>query len=90
VAGQVAPGRQADRRGRVGRDQVDYRVEGRADAEAVPGITGVTITILRGRRARPLPDGDQYLGFVFAEADTPEEVEKALTAASQRLSVVIE
>jgi biotin carboxylase len=65
-------------------------VQGRADAEAVPGITGVTITIPRGRRVRPLPDGDQYLGFVFAEAATPDEVEKALTTASQRLHAIIE
>ena len=65
-------------------------VQGRADAEAVPGITGVTITIPRGRRVQPLPDGDQYLGFVFAEAATPDEVEKALTTASQRLHAVIE
>ena len=64
-------------------------VEGRADAEAVPGITGVTITIPVGRRVRPLPDGDQYLGFVFAEAGTPAEVEKALTTASQRLRAII-
>jgi biotin carboxylase len=65
-------------------------VEGRADAEAVPGITGVTITIPPGRRVRPLPDGDQYLGFVFAEAGTPAEVEKALRTASRRLRAVIE
>lgn len=65
-------------------------VEGRADAETVPGITGVTITIPRGRLVRPLPDGDQYLGFVFAEAATPGEVEKALTTASRRLHPVIE
>ncbi len=64
-------------------------VEGRAEARAVPGVTGVTISIPLGRRVRPLPDGDQYLGFVFAEAGTPEEVEKALTAASQRLRPVI-
>jgi len=64
-------------------------VEGRADAEAVPGITGVTITIPAGRRVRPLPDGDQYLGFVFAEAGTPAEVEKALTTASQRLRAIV-
>ena len=65
-------------------------VEGRADAEAVPGITGVTITIPPGRRLRPLPDGDQYLGFIFAEAATPGDVEKALTTASRRLRAVIE
>jgi hypothetical protein len=38
---------------------------------------------------RPLPDGDQYLGFIFAQADTPEDVEKALVAASQRLRPII-
>jgi hypothetical protein len=38
---------------------------------------------------RPLPDGDQYLGFVFAAVGAPDEVEKALTAASQRLHPVI-
>ncbi|HEX5303454.1 MAG TPA: ATP-grasp domain-containing protein [Streptosporangiaceae bacterium] len=65
-------------------------VEGRADAQAVPGVTGVTISIPPGRHVRPLPDGDQYLGFVFAQAATPGEVEKALTTASQRLHAVIE
>src|SRR5215469_1858734 len=65
-------------------------VEGREDAAAVPGITGLTITIPIGQRVLPLPDGDRYLGFVFAEADTPDEVEKALTAASGQLRVVIE
>jgi biotin carboxylase len=74
----------------VPRTGVLRSVEGRADAEAVPGISGVTITIPRGRHVRPLPDGDQYLGFVFAEAATPDEVEKALTTASQRLHAVIE
>jgi biotin carboxylase len=64
-------------------------VEGRADAEAVPGVTRVTITIPRGRPVRPLPSGDQYLGFVFAQGTTPDEVEKALTTASQRLRPVI-
>ena len=36
-----------------------------------PAITGLTITIPPGQRVRPLPDGDRYLGFIFAEADTP-------------------
>ncbi|MDQ2812918.1 MAG: hypothetical protein M3Z75_13840 [Actinomycetota bacterium] len=65
-------------------------VEGRAAAKAVPGITGVNITIAAGRQVRPLPDGDQYLGFIFAEAATPDEVERALTAASKHLHAVID
>ena len=47
-------------------------------------------TVPIGQRVLPLPDGDRYLGFVFAEADTPDEVEKALTAASGQLRMVIE
>ena len=65
-------------------------VEGRADAAAVPGITGLTITIPVGQRVLPLPDGDRYLGFIFAEAGTRQDVEQALSAARDRLRVVIE
>jgi hypothetical protein len=73
----------------VPRPGVLRAVEGRADALAVPGITGLTITISPGQRVRPLPHGDRYLGFIFALADTPAEVEHALTAASGRLRVII-
>ena len=45
-------------------------VNGRDKAAAVPGITGLTITIPAGQRVRPRRDGDQYLGFIFAEAGT--------------------
>jgi biotin carboxylase len=65
-------------------------VEGRAGALAVPGITGLTVTIPPGQRVLPLPDGDRYLGFIFAEGDTGPEVERALTAASERLRVIID
>ena len=65
-------------------------VEGRAGALAVPGITGLTISVPLGRRVLPLPDGDRYLGFIFAEGDTGPEVEHALTAASERLRVIID
>ena len=64
-------------------------VEGQADALAVPGVTGLTITIPPGQRVRPLPEGDRYLGFIFASGDTPADVEQALTAASGRLRVII-
>jgi hypothetical protein len=73
----------------VPRPGVLRAVEGRDDAAAVPGITGLTITIPPGQRVAPLPDGDRYLGFIFAEAGTRREVEHALTAARDRLSVVI-
>jgi biotin carboxylase len=73
----------------VPRPGVLRAVEGRAEALAVPGVTGLTITIPPGQRVRPLPDGDRYLGFIFASGDTPADVEQALTAASGRLRVII-
>jgi biotin carboxylase len=73
----------------VERTGVLHAVHGRADAAAVPGITGLSITIPVGQPVQPLPDGDRYLGFVFAEAATHQEVQEALRAARRRLHVVI-
>jgi biotin carboxylase len=73
----------------VPRGGVLRAVEGRGDAVAVPGVTGLNITIPAGQRVRPLPDGDRYLGFIFAEGDTQEDVEQALARARERLRVVI-
>jgi biotin carboxylase len=64
-------------------------VEGRTEAVAVPGITGLSITIPIGQVVRPLPEGDRYLGFIFAEGARPNDVETALRAARERLRVVI-
>jgi hypothetical protein len=38
----------------------------------------------------PGPEGDRYLGFSFAETDMYGAVEQALSAARQRLRVVID
>jgi biotin carboxylase len=66
------------------------RVAGQADARAVPGIVGLEMAILPGRPVRPLPEGDRYLGFLFARAETPALVEAALREAHSRLDVVID
>ena len=73
----------------IPRGGVLKHVGGRDDALAVEGIEGVEISIAPGRLVRPLPEGDRYLGFVFARADTPEQVERALREAQRRLDVVI-
>jgi biotin carboxylase len=65
-------------------------VRGQDEARAVPGIAGLEISIAPGRPLVPLPEGDRYLGFMFAKADTPEEVERALRTAHSRLDVVID
>ncbi len=73
----------------VERAGVLQAVDGRSQAAAVPGTTGLSITIPVGQTVHPLPEGDRYLGFVFAEAATHQEVEEALRAARRRLRVVI-
>jgi biotin carboxylase len=64
-------------------------VDGRTQATATPGITGLSITTPVGQTVHPLPEGDRYLGFLFAEGTTHQEVEEALRTARQRLRVVI-
>jgi hypothetical protein len=60
-------------------------VRGTEAAAAVPGIEEVAITAHPGQELVPLPEGWQYLGFIFARADTPEAVEVALRDAHARL-----
>lgn len=64
-------------------------VRGQDEARAVPGIAGLEISIGRGRPVRPLPEGDRYLGFLFARGETAEQVEQALRAAHERLEIDI-
>jgi biotin carboxylase len=64
-------------------------VRGQDAARAVPGIVGLEIGIAKGRPVQPLPEGDRYLGFMFARGDTPDEVEAALRDAHSRLDVDI-
>ena len=65
-------------------------VTGREEALAVSGIRGLEITIPPGREVRAQPEGDRYLGFLFATGDTPADVEGALREASSRLTIRID
>lgn len=67
-----------------------HAVHGVAEAEAVPLIDSVTISIHPGGRVLPLPEGTEYLGFIFARGGTPAEVEQALRDAHARLDFEIE
>lgn len=60
-------------------------VAGVEDAQAVPGIEGVEISVALHHTVTPLPEGESYLGFIFARGDTPAAVEEALRAAHARL-----
>ncbi|MEZ4593664.1 MAG: hypothetical protein R3D55_21345 [Chloroflexota bacterium] len=65
-------------------------VSGVAEAQVVPGVDEVTITAPLNNRLVPLPEGESYLGFIFATGSTPEEVEAALRQAHARLSFQID
>ncbi len=64
-------------------------VTGLDPARTVPGIDEVIISVPIGEQLVPLPEGDRYLGFIFARAHEPGEVESALRSAHQRLSFEI-
>jgi biotin carboxylase len=65
-------------------------VHGKDEARAVPHITALEISIPIGGPVRPLPDGDRYLGFLFARASDPAEIEEALRTAHSLLEIVID
>ncbi len=65
-------------------------VEGQAEARAVPGVTDLEITIAPGRPVAPVPEGNRYLGFVFARDSTPARVERALRRAWACLDVRVD
>jgi biotin carboxylase len=64
-------------------------VRGQEAARSVPGVVGLELTIPRGRPVQTLPEGDRYLGFVFARGADPAVVEAALRAAHAHLDVEI-
>jgi biotin carboxylase len=65
------------------------KVSGRAKAMAVEGVVGVEMSISPGRAVVPLPEGDRYLGFIFARGPAPADVELALRRAEAALEIVI-
>ena len=64
------------------------RVEGVGAASQVLGIEKVDIIIREGNYLVPLPEGNSYLGYLFAQADTPQAVVAALQEAFSHLRVV--
>jgi biotin carboxylase len=64
-------------------------IEGLEAARAVAGVGEVAITVARGSRLVPLPDESIYLGFIFADGGTPQQVVGALREAHARLRFVI-
>jgi biotin carboxylase len=65
-------------------------VSGLEKARRIPGIDDIMITIATGRQVEMLPEGDRYLGFVFAGGADPESVERSLRQAGNELGITVD
>jgi biotin carboxylase len=66
------------------------RTSGIDAARAVPGVDDVRITAKIDQLLLPLPEGASYLGFIFASADEPGDVDTALRRAHRCLGFTID
>ncbi|MBX3000385.1 MAG: ATP-grasp domain-containing protein [Caldilineaceae bacterium] len=65
-------------------------VRGLEDAQHMPGVESVEITARVNNPIVPLPEGESYLGFIFARGDDPADVERSLRQAHAALHFEIE
>jgi biotin carboxylase len=65
------------------------RVEGISAASRVAHIEKVDIVVREGQELVPLPEGNQYPGYLFARAYTPAQVVEALRTAHAKLNFVV-
>jgi D-alanine-D-alanine ligase-like ATP-grasp enzyme len=64
------------------------RIEGITAARAVPWIEDILISRREGYELVPLPEGNSYLGFMFARAPSAAQAEAALRTAHASLKVI--
>ena len=66
------------------------QVRGLEEALEVPGIVSIEITVPTNNPVTPLPEGDGYLGFIFARDSSLDLVEVALRQAHDLLAFEID
>lgn len=74
----------------IPRTGVLRHVDGVERAGAVPGVDEVRITAKLDQKLVPLPEGSSYLGFIFARATHPAQVDASLRRAHAGLSFTID
>jgi biotin carboxylase len=62
-----------------------HGVRGLEEARQTAHVTEIILAIRPGQSVVPLPRGGHYLGFIFARAKTPGQVEESLRDAHDRL-----
>jgi biotin carboxylase len=65
-------------------------IRGLDKVRRIDHVTAIDITTTAGSRVEPPPEGDRYIGFVFARAETTDLVETALRRAMETVEVVLE
>mgnify|MGYP001822681346 CR=1 FL=1 len=65
------------------------RVEGVLAAQRVTYVESVEIQLREGHELVSLPEGNSYLGFIFARAPSAPQAEIALRAAHACLKIVV-
>ena len=60
-------------------------VHGVDEAASIDGVCSVEITAKQGQHLTPLPEGNSYLGFLFARGNDPAEVENTLRLSHSQL-----
>lgn len=65
------------------------RVEGLANAQNTANIEKIEIVIREGYELIPLPEGNQYPGYIFARGDSTNEVTTALRLAHSKLDFIV-
>jgi len=66
------------------------KVLGKENALGIKGIEEIEISIPLGEKIVQLPEGDRYLGFIFATSDKSEVTEEILKKAHENLKFIIE
>jgi len=65
-------------------------IEGEQETGDIPGITGMDFTVSPGSEVMAPPEGDRYIGFVYARSDRPQQVEAVLRKAMEKIEVQLE
>jgi biotin carboxylase len=73
----------------IPREGIYVQAKGIEQARSVAGIEDVIITAKQGQKLVPLPEGNSYLGFIFARGEGRDQVEHALRLAHQQLRLEI-
>jgi len=74
----------------IPRSGVYRKVDGLETAVHVPHVEEIQVTAKPDQQLLSLPDGASYLGFIFARAESPAFVERAVREAHARLRFTID